>query len=58
MVLAGHANAAYLNDSKARSRAGAYIMLSEDVPVPAHNGPVLIIANIIKNVILSSRSRT
>ena len=33
MVLPGHADAAYLNASKARSRAGAYIMLSDD------NGP-------------------
>ena len=43
MILDGHANAAYLNVSKASSRAGAYIMLSEDVPVPAHNSPVLTI---------------
>ena len=54
MILAGHADAAYLNVSKARSRAGAYIMLSEDVPVPAHNGPVLTIAQIIKNVMSSA----
>ena len=48
MILAGHADAAYLNVSKARSRAGAYIMLSEHVPVPAYNGLVLTIAQIIK----------
>ena len=54
MVLAGHADDAYLNVSKARSRAGAYIMLSEDVPVPAQNGPVLTIANIILKVVSSA----
>ena len=48
------ADAAYLNVSKARSRAGAYIMLSEDVLVLAYNGPVLTIANIIKNVMSST----
>ena len=46
MVLAGHANAAYLNLSNARSRAGAHITISEDVPMPAQNSPVLTIANI------------
>ena len=49
MILAGYSNAAYLNVSKACSRAGAYIMRSEDVPVPAHNGPVLTIAQTIKH---------
>ena len=34
MVLSAHSNAAYLNVSKARSRAGSHIMMSEDVPVP------------------------
>ena len=37
MVLSGHSDAAYLDFSKARSRAGAHIMLSEDVPVPKYN---------------------
>ena len=54
MVLGGHADAAYLNVSKARSRAGAHIMLTEDNPVPAHNGPVLTIANIVRNVMSSA----
>ena len=48
MVLSAHSDAAYLNVNKARSRAGAHIMLSEDVPVPSYNGPVLTIAQIIK----------
>ena len=54
MILAAHSDAAYLNVSKARSRAGAHVMLSEDVPVPAYNGPVLTVAQIIKNVMSSA----
>ena len=38
MVLAGHSDSAYLNVRKALSRAGVYIMLSEDTPVPTSNG--------------------
>ena len=53
MVLSSHSNAAYPNVRKARSRAGAHIMLSEDVPVPKYNGPVLTIAQII-NFVMSS----
>ena len=33
IVLPAHSDAAYLNVSKARSRSGAHIMQSEDVPV-------------------------
>ena len=54
MVMSAHSNAAYLNVSKARIRAGAHIMLSKDVPVPKYNGPVLTIAQIIKCVISSA----
>ena len=54
MVLAAHSDAAYLNFTKARSRAGAHIMLSEDVPSPAYNGPVLTVAHIIKKFMSSS----
>ena len=54
MVLSGHADVAYLIVSKAHSRAGAHIMLSEDMPVLPHNRPVLTIAQIIKNVMSSS----
>ena len=54
MLIVGHANAAHLNVSKARSRVGAYIMLSKDLPVPAHNGPVLTITQIIKSVMSSA----
>ena len=42
--------AAYLNVSCARSRAGAHIMHSKNTPVPSINGPVLTIAQVIKNV--------
>ena len=48
MVLSVHSDTMYLNVSKARSRAGAHIMLSEDAPVPSYNGQVLTAAQIIK----------
>ena len=54
MILAGHADAAYLNVSQARSHAGSHIILSENVPIPLRNGPVLTIAQIIKNVMSSA----
>jgi hypothetical protein len=54
MVLAAHSDAAYLNVSKARSQAGAHIMLSEDVPIPAFNGPILTLSQIIKFVASSA----
>ena len=54
MILSAHSNAAYLNVSCARSRAGAHIMLSENTPVPSLNRPVLSIAQIIKNVMSSA----
>ena len=41
MVLCGHSDAAYLNETKARSRAGVYILLFEDNDVPRLNGPFL-----------------
>ena len=50
MVLVGHANATYLNMSKACSCTGAHIMISEDVTFPPHNGPVLTISQIINNI--------
>ena len=54
MILAAHYNAAYLNVSRAPSRAGAHTMLSENTPVPSINGPVLTIAQIIKSVMSSA----
>ena len=50
MILAKHADTEHLNVTQSRSRAGAQIMLSEDVPIPLHNGPVFTISQIIKNV--------
>ena len=54
MVLSAHSDSAYLNVSKARSRAGAHIMLSEDVTITKYNGPVLAIAQTIKCVMYSA----
>ena len=54
MVLASHSNAAYLNVTKARIRAGAHIMLSEDVLVPTYNSPIINIAQIIRNFMSSA----
>ena len=44
MILAAHAEAGFLNESKSRSRVGAHIFLSENEPKPKLNGPVLTIA--------------
>ena len=54
MILVGHADTAYLNVSQACSRAGVHIILSEDVLIPVHNGPVLMITQIIKNSMSSA----
>ena len=54
MILANHADAAYLNVIKARSRVGAHIMLIENDPVPSYNGPILTISQIIKYVMSSA----
>lgn len=54
MVLAAHSDATYLNVSKARSRAGAHIMLSENDLIPRANGSVLTVAQIIKFVMSSA----
>ena len=50
MILAAHADAGFLNGSRARSRAGAHVLLSENDPKPRLNGPILAIAQIIKTV--------
>ena len=54
MVLAAHSDVEYLNISNVHSHAGAHIMLVEDNPIPPFNGPILIIANIIKFVMFSA----
>ena len=53
-ILAAHADAGFLNESRARSRAGAHIFLSENEPKPKLNGPLLTIAQIIKTVMASA----
>ena len=54
MILAAHADAGFLNESTACSRAGAHIFLSENDPKPKLNVPVLTIAQIIKYVFASA----
>ena len=54
MVLAGHDDAGFNNETKARSRAGAHIFLSENESIPRWNGPVLTIAQIRKYVVSSA----
>ena len=54
MILAAHSDAGFLNKSKARSRAGAHIFLSENDPKPKLNGLVLTLAKIIKSVMDSA----
>ena len=54
MILAVHANAGFLNESRSRSIAGAHIFLSENDPKPKLNEPVLTIAQIIKTVMALS----
>ena len=54
MTLSAHADAGFLNESRARSRAGAHIFLSENEPIPIRNGAVITIAEIIKFVMSSA----
>ena len=54
MILAVHVDAGFLNESRARSRAGTHIFLSENEPKPKLNGPILTIAQIIKTVMASA----
>ena len=54
VILAAHADAGFLNESRARSRAGAHILLSENEPKPRLNGPILTNAQIIKTVMASA----
>jgi hypothetical protein len=54
MILAGHSDASYLSEPKARSRAGAHFFLSNNAEIPPNNGAVLNIAHVIKNVMSSA----
>ena len=50
MILAEHADAGFINESKTRRRADAYMFLSEYEPKPKLNGTLLTITQIIKTV--------
>ena len=54
MVLVAHADAGFLNETKARSRAGAHIFLIEDVATPPLREAILTIAKIIKPIMASA----
>ena len=54
MILAAHSDASFLTEPGSRSRAGAFIFLSEDDPIPRINGPILTMATIIKFVMASA----
>ena len=54
MVLAIHSNASYLSESKARSRAGGHLFMSNNSAIPPNNGAVHTIAQIIKCVMASA----
>ena len=54
MILAAHSDAGINNKSKARSRAGSHIFLSEIDPKPEWNGAILTISQIIKFVMSSA----
>ena len=54
MVLAGHSDASYLSETKARSRAGGHFFMSDNSEAPPNNGAVLTIAQIIKAVMSSA----
>ena len=54
MILAAHADAGFLNESKACSRVGGHIFLLENDPKPKINGLVLTIEHIIKSFMESA----
>ena len=54
MILAVHSDASYLNEPKARSRAGGHFFMSNNSDIPPNNGAVLNIAHIIKHVMASA----
>ena len=54
MILAVHSDASYLNEPKARSRAGGHFFMSTNSDIPPNNGAILNIAHIIKHVMASA----
>ena len=54
MILAGHSDAGYLNERRARSRVGGHWFCSENTNIPRDNGAILNIAQVIKAVMSSA----
>ena len=54
MILAGHSDAGYLNERRARSRVGGHWFCSENTNIPKDNGAILNIAQVIKAVMSSA----
>jgi len=54
MKLAIHSDAGYLNETKARSRAGGRFFLSENIESPPRNGAIHILAEIMKAIMTSA----
>ena len=54
MVLLVHSDASYLSESKTRSRAGGHFFMYKNSLIPANNGAVFTISQIIKAVISSA----
>ena len=54
MVLSAHSDASYLSASKARSRARGHFFMSNNSPIPANNGAIVTISQIIKAVMYSA----
>ena len=51
MILAGHSDVGFNIETRARSRAGNHIFLSEHESIPLWNGLILTIAQIMKYVV-------
>ena len=54
MILAGHSDYGFNNETRARSRSGAHIFFSENESITHWNGPILTIAQILKYVVSSA----
>ena len=54
MILEGHSDADFNNETRAGSRAGVHIFFSENESIPSWNGPILKIAQIMRYVVSSA----
>ena len=54
MILAGHSDAGFNNETIAQSRSGAHIFLSENESIPRWNGPILTISQVMKYFLFSA----